>query len=103
MNKLKETAIESIRKAYFLCGNGCFRKGMIASNPINMNIFETCMYLMTLIEDNNSLLKIKDVFYETLCSQKFLECIGDSRDGIYKVNLRFQMMNEIARRNSDDF
>lgn len=103
LNKLKETAIESIKKAYFLCGNGCFRKGMIASNPINMNIFETCMYLMTLIEDNNSLLKIKDVFYETLCSQKFLECIGDSRDGIYKVNLRFQMMNEIARRNSDDF
>ena len=100
---LKEIAMESLRKAYILLGNGCFRKELNASNPINMNIFETCMYLMTLVEDNSLTIEMKNLFYQTITSEMFLHCIGDSRDSVYKVDMRFRMMDEIAKEIKNDF
>ena len=100
---LKEIAMESLRKAYILLGNGCFRKELNASNPINMNIFETCMYLMTLVEDNSLTIEMKNLFYQTITSEMFLHCIGDSRDSVYKVDMRFRMMDEIAEEIKNDF
>ena len=95
--------MESLRKAYILLGNGCFRKELNASNPINMNIFETCMYLMTLVEDNSLTIEMKNLFYQTITSEMFLHCIGDSRDSVYKVDMRFRMMDEIAKEIKNDF
>lgn len=103
INTLREIAMDSLRKAYLLLGNGCFRKGLNASNPINMNIFETCMYLMTLVEDNNLTIEMKNSFYQAITSEIFLDCIGDSRDSVYKVDVRFRMMDEIAKEIKNDF
>lgn len=103
IDTLREIAVESLRKAYIFLGSGCFRKGLNASNPINMNIFETSMYLMTLVEDNNLTIEMKNLFYQTITSEMFLDCIGDSRDNAYKVHMRFRMMNEIVKERGNDF
>jgi hypothetical protein len=97
--KFKKLSISCLEKAYFYFGNGAFRKELYPSNPINMNIFETTMYLMTLVEGHNNIIKekIKDKLYKTITGKDYLDYIGDGRDSYSKVKGRFSLMEEIVR------
>lgn len=86
-----------LRKSQFYFGRGAFRKFLNQSNPINMNIFETTMYLMEMINGENMGLKniLVDKMYKVIDSDMYLDSIGNGRDGSKKVSIRFTMMNKI--------
>lgn len=97
--EFEKISLDCLKNIYSSFGAGSFRKGMNPSNPINMNVFETSMYLMTLIEkyDNNTKEIIKDKLYKTITSDKYLSYIGDGRDSYQKVNGRFSLMKNIIK------
>ena len=104
LDDLRELTEKSLQKASDILGGGAFRKELNRSNPINMNIFETTMYFMTLIciheeggrtlEENGT---IKQNVYNVITSNTFIDSIGDSRDNKVKVSVRFELMEELAK------
>lgn len=99
LNKLNEEARLCLLKSEKVLGRGAFRKEMNQSKPINMNIFETTMYLMSLVninDDKGILKEISDKLYNVITNDVFLDAIGNSRDNKHKVEIRFNMMRKIA-------
>lgn len=99
-------SLNCLTMSYDLIGSGVFRKSLNQSNPINMNIFETTMYLMSRIylsECKGYSGNIREIVFNVINSDEFLSCIGDSRDGYIKVYKRFQLMDEIAEEILDDY
>ncbi len=96
---LKETVIKYLKKASNLFGKGAFRRELKESNPINMNIFETMLYFISLIStsesiniDNN---RIYDGMKEIVTSDEYKNYIGNSRENVGKVYGRFGMMKKL--------
>lgn len=94
----KYMSLECLIKVNFCFGLGAFRKEMKSSNPINMNIFETSMFLMSILEEKPKDFKarIQNKLLETITSHEYLSCIGDSRDSYEKVIGRFSLMKKIV-------
>lgn len=98
LRSLIELTTNALRMSYDLFGRGAFRRELNESKPINMNIFETTLYLMVLLSKNNieiSKERIKKEFYSIITSDMFYECIGNSRDNYMKVYTRFKMMENL--------
>lgn len=96
LQEMHEMSIECLGMAYDLIGKGAFRKNLAESNPINMNIFETTMYLMDKVRcDARYKEGIREKLMRVISSDEFLSCIGDSRDGYNKVCSRFKLMDAI--------
>ena len=109
LNQLNRTSIEELDQLSLLTvkvldmanhvfGKGAFRRELSSSKPINMNIFETTLYLMTLFLKNDKEIpveKLKDKFYFVITSDEFLNCIGNSRDNVNKAYKRFYMMKKL--------
>lgn len=90
-----EISVKCLQMSHELIGNGVFRKSLMQSNPINMNIFETTMFLMSemnLPDIKNRGINIREKVLAVIESEKFLSCIGDSRDGYSKVHMRFDLI-----------
>ena len=105
LNELKKIIVSCLEKAEKVLGRGAFRKDMSPSKPINMNIFETTMYFMTLVEvpeDKRIIENIYGRLYDVVTSDEFLDSIGNSRDYKNKVYTRFSMMWEIAEEIEND-
>lgn len=103
LNKLKKITIDCLKMSKEMLGRGAFRKYMNESNPINMNIFETTLYFMTLIKGmplSNE--KIYRGLRDIIDSEDYLFYIGDSRDNIRKVNGRFDLMKQFFKEIIDD-
>ncbi len=94
---LKNAAQDALENAYFYLGRLAFRK--TESNPVNMNIFETTMYLMTKIpkKDNSIKIDLREKLYNTINSDEFIACIGNGRDNEPNVVKRFDLMDVIAK------
>lgn len=98
--RLYMLSLGCLEMAHDLVGTGVFRKALNQSNPINMNIFETTMYLMSKLYLSNSKIyngNIREKVLNVINSDEFLSCIGDSRDGYTKVYRRFEFMDAIAK------
>lgn len=98
LRSLIELTTNALRMSYDLFGRGAFRRELNESKPINMNIFETTLYLMVLLSKNNieiSKERINKEFYSIITSDMFYECIGNSRDNYMKVYTRFKMMENL--------
>lgn len=98
--ELKKLAVQCLGEIYDIFGDGAFRKELNRSNPINMNIFETTMYFMTLLKDydlSDKKMTIKEKVYSVITSEEYLACLGDSREGYPKVKGRFGMMEKLAK------
>lgn len=103
--KLKKLSIDCLEQVYSIFGEGAFRKGLKRSNPINMNIFETTMYFMALMNDYDltGMEKIiKEEVYEVITSNQYLSCLSDSRESYQKVSGRFKLMEKLAKELQDD-
>lgn len=96
---LYDLIINNLKKTVNILGENAFR--LIRSNgnrsPINMNVFEVVMYLMSKVdsnkkEKNKMILKAINTLKE---SPDFLESIGNHRDNWIKVKNRFEMMDKI--------
>lgn len=100
INDISKITIGCLEKAYFYLGNNGFR---IISNgrksPINMNVFECLMFLMVKLPAGNNVIKnsVKANIHKMLRNEEFLYSIGDSRDSWAKIEIRFRMVNDIAK------
>lgn len=96
LKELRDMVIECLKLSKQVLGKGAFRREMDDSKPINMNIFETTLYFMSLIRNKKlSFDNIRKKFQKVICDEKFLWCIGNSRDIVVKVEGRFALMNKL--------
>ncbi len=95
--KLKKQTESALENSYFYLGKLAFRK--TATHPINMNLFETTLFLMTNITTQKEGIKdvLKDKLYNTINSKDFSGYIGNGRDSVSNVEGRFRMMNLVIK------
>lgn len=105
LEQIGKFTIKCLERANDILGKGAFRKEVNESKPINMNIFETTLYFMALMQKNNVVVSQK-VVYEalkrTINSDEFLDYIGNSRDNTVKVYGRFQLMEKVFEEIKND-
>jgi len=94
---LKTKTENALENTYFYLGKLAFRKE--ESYPINMNLFETTLYLMVNVMEQKEEIKdaLKEKLYETISSDEFLSYIGNGRDGVANVNGRFGLINSVMK------
>lgn len=105
LEQIADFTIRCLEKANNILGKGAFRKEVNESKPINMNIFETTLYFMALMQKNNMVVSQKVVFEalkRTINSNEFLDYIGNSRDNTAKVYGRFQLMERVFEEIKND-
>lgn len=111
LNQALPEELESLRQMTMVCldmskeilGRGAFRREANESNPINMNLFETTLYFMTLIMKKNlSYKKIGQELQKVINSEEYLGYIGNSRDNVRKVNGRFGLMEHLFKEIGND-
>ncbi|MBR0410323.1 MAG: DUF262 domain-containing protein [Eubacterium sp.] len=105
LQNLERLISESLEISNDILGDGAFRREMNRSKPINMNIFETTLYFMNLINNDKDFIpygKIRLALKKTIMSDDFLDYIGNSRENTIKVHGRFGMMDELFRELHDD-
>lgn len=98
LSDLEKTAMFALRAAHEVMGEGSFRKRLDGSNPINMNIFETTMYLMTLFMDDGRDVPadaLRPRLLEVLEGEQFQSYIGNGRDIVANVRGRFDAMDQL--------
>ncbi len=95
--KLKEQTERALENTYFYLGRLAFRK--TESHPINMNLFETTLFLMTNITEQKEGIKsvLKDKLYKVINSEEFLIYIGNGRDGVPNVMGRFRLIHSVIK------
>ena len=98
LSKLKQITLRCLEMSKDILGRGAFRREMKVSNPINMNIFETTLYFMSLIgEQRIASDKIVKNLMQVITSEEYLGYIGNSRENIKNVNGRFNMMKKLSK------
>ncbi|NSL05212.1 Uncharacterized conserved protein [uncultured Blautia sp.] len=105
LEEIRQVTIKSLEMARDILGKGAFRKENNESKPINMNIFETTLYFMTLLPKNNIAVSREELLEKiktVISSEEFLYYIGNSRDNTMKVYGRFQLMEKLCKEISDD-
>ena len=98
LDELSNMAKDCLKMSKEILGRGAFRRDTSEIKPINMNIFETTLYFMTLIRGKNlSYEGINIKLREVISSADFLWNIGNSRDNVAKVYGRFEIMEQLYR------
>lgn len=65
-------------------------------SPINMNVFEVWTYLMILLKDEDvSYKELKDRYAELITNSEFRDSIANHRDSSRKVNIRYDLVENI--------
>lgn len=96
---LKSLVTDSLQKTIDILGENAFR--LIHANgrrsPVNMNVFEVIMYLMSKVrsEDKGINRKLAQAVKELKDDAEFREVIGNHRDNWQKVKARFDMADAI--------
>ena len=95
LTKLKIKTENALEDTYFYLGGLAFRK--TEGHPINMNLFETTLFLMTNVAGQKEGIKnaLKDKLYNTINSSEFSWYIGNGRDGVLNVMGRFRLINSV--------
>lgn len=98
LRDLYNSFVAALNRAYSIAGDLIFRKGFEKNNPINMNMFETIMYLILELDKRgadveNKVLKKK--LFSAVTSIDYLENIGNRKDSITRINKRYAVMNRI--------
>lgn len=103
LEQLRKMTINCLKMSNEILGRGAFRRDANESKPINMNIFETTLYFMTLVTGKKiSYERIGTGLQEVIKNEKYLEYIGNSRDNVGKVNGRFGLMEQLFKEISND-
>ena len=102
---IEEMVMRALKNSYEILGENAFR--MFQSNgkrsPINMNVFEVLMHLMSLLPDENLIYKyiIKDKVEKMKCDENFQNSIRYHRDSWQNVELRYKMVDKILEELND--
>ena len=98
--ELETVTMEALKNSSYYLGPDAFRKqGGEKRTPVNMNVFETVMYAMTLVPQRREKWKqpVSQYIAKMVTSDKFLDSIGNHRDGAKKVDDRFEMARGVRK------
>ncbi len=96
LEELRLMCITCLKMTRDILGRGAFRREMNAVKPINMNIFETTLFFMSLVKGRNiSYERIGKGLQKVINDDEYLWYIGNSRDNVGKVYGRFNLMKKI--------
>lgn len=104
IKNIKDITIRSLEQISFYLGINAFRlidlneDGTIKRYPININIFETLMYGMTLLPYKNELIKdsLKSKVDDLKNNKTFRNSLNNHRDSELKVNERYNMIMKLV-------
>ena len=101
IKEVEETVINALGKSYFYLGKDAFRlyKADGKRSAINMNVFETVVYMMLYLPKENTDIK-KDVMYvseKLMKNSEYLDAIGNHRDNIHKIRKRFEIVKKTGK------
>lgn len=105
LDQISELTKRCLMMSNAILGKGAFRREADESKPINMNIFETTLYFMSIVLENDNPVsdrKIDVGLQKIINSPEFLHYIGNSRDNIGKVYGRFGLMERLYKEISYD-
>jgi hypothetical protein len=103
MNFLENLVLDTLKKSFFYMGNDAFRLNVEGrKSPINMNLFETIMYVLLFVPGCNENLKnkVQAEMLKLIQSEEFRENIGNHRDSATKLKWRIDRAEEIGRKYS---
>lgn len=101
IEKIEMLVKKALGKSYFYLGKDAFRllKEDGKKSAINMNLFETILYIMLYLPEKDETI-VREVEHKVSCllkNEKFLDAIGNHRDNINKVRIRFNMADAIGK------
>lgn len=102
--KIENTTIRALEQISYYLGKNAFRlisineKGEMRRYPININIFETLMYAMTLLpyKDSAILPKVQAKVEALKNDARFRDSLNNHRDSESKVNDRYNMIKQLV-------
>ena len=98
---LEDMVIDNLEKSHFYLGEDAFRlKQEGKRSPINMNVFETVMFMMISLPKNSTSLKskVQEEYFEFINSPKFRDNIGNHRDSATKLHWRLETAKKIGKK-----
>lgn len=99
VGQLKLLVTDSLQKTINIFGENAFRliRGNGSRSPVNMNVFEVIMYMMSKVQSVNGNIggKLYQAVNELKGNDEFREAIGNHRDNWQKVKARFDMADAI--------
>lgn len=100
--ELKKKTEAALENANYYLDKIAFRK--TESHPINMNLFETTLFLMMYLGRKDEYIKtiLKDRLYHVINSYEFMSYIGNGRDAAINVKGRFRMIMAVAKEIEND-
>ena len=104
INEIKTITIETLKKISFYLGENAFRlidinsDGSMKRYPININIFETIMYAMTLLPSKryDLIIPIKNKVDALKNDLEFRNSLNNHRDSDIKVADRYSMIKKLV-------
>jgi len=106
IQKVEEIVISALKKSYFYLGKDAFRvKHDGKRSPINMNVFETVMFMMLpLPEDKNEIVgEVQRKYYRLINSDQFKDNIGNHRDSAAKLEWRLNTAKQMGEQLKSEF
>ncbi len=100
IEELEMIVTAALRKSYFYLGEEAFRLQQEGRrSPINMNVFETVMFMMTWIPVDNGQIKdrVQEAYRGFITSEEFRNNIGNHRDSAIKLEWRLNRAIQIAK------
>ena len=104
IRRIENTTLRALEQISFYLGENAFRligineKGEIRRYPININIFETLMYAMTLLpyKEVSIASQVKTKVDALKDDAKFRDSLNNHRDSEIKVNDRYRMIKQLV-------
>lgn len=100
LQKIETLVLEGLEKSFFYLGEDGFRlSGGERRSPVNMNVFETVMFVMQFLPLGRETIKdqVKDAIHKFLNANEFRDNIGNHRDSARKLKWRLEQAERIGR------
>ncbi len=100
LQKIEKLVLDGLKKSYFYLGEDGFRlSGGERRSPINMNVFETVMFIMQFLPFEKETVKnrIRNEVKNLLDKKEFRENIGNHRDSAARLKWRLEQAEKVGR------
>lgn len=97
---VQEFLIETLEKSFYYLGSDAFRMNQAdRKSPVNMNVFETVMWIMQYVPMNDPAIRshVKETVESFINSDSFKNNIGNHRDHSMKLQWRLEQAENMGR------
>lgn len=101
LNTIESVVKYALKNSFFYLGEDAFRLRQEGRrSPINMNVFETVMFMMVYVpyHDPRIKFKVQKEYQDFINGGEFKESIGSHRDSAVKLNWRLKEAKKIGER-----